>query len=240
MTVDKGRIEDLLRLAVKADQPPLTGAINFKTKFDLPPGQGDLSDRLNLDGKFDVGAGAIHQPGGDGKNRDVKPESARPAGKQECGQQCLRAEGKLRTGQWRDQFPRSDLYGHRSAGRSQRQVRTGQGRPRLSRQAADAGQDFADDHRSEVIRAEGCRSLFPQRRHKPRCRSRLPASGTTPPSASISDTKRKKKKIGPSAHVAPASRRLSRGHPALSVAGRMPSRQPPGRRRYSKPAPGPR
>src|SRR6476469_593137 len=54
VTVDNGRIEDLLRLAVKADQPPLKGAINFRTKFDLPPGQGDLADRLNLNGKFDV------------------------------------------------------------------------------------------------------------------------------------------------------------------------------------------
>ena len=54
VTVDKGRLEDLLRLAVKSDKPPLTGAINFHTKFDLPPGKGDLSDRLNLNGKFDV------------------------------------------------------------------------------------------------------------------------------------------------------------------------------------------
>ncbi len=54
VTVDKGRLEDLLRLAVKADQPPMTGAINFHTKFDLPHGKGDLADRLNLDGKFDV------------------------------------------------------------------------------------------------------------------------------------------------------------------------------------------
>ena len=54
MTVDKGRLEDLLRLAVKGDQPPMTGAINFHTKFDLPHGKGDLADRLNLNGKFDV------------------------------------------------------------------------------------------------------------------------------------------------------------------------------------------
>jgi AsmA-like C-terminal region len=54
VTVDKGRLEDLLRLAVKGDQPALTGAINFRTKFDLPHGKGDLADRLNLNGKFDV------------------------------------------------------------------------------------------------------------------------------------------------------------------------------------------
>jgi len=32
----------------------MTGAINFHTKFDLPHGKGDLADRLNLNGKFDV------------------------------------------------------------------------------------------------------------------------------------------------------------------------------------------
>jgi len=53
VTVDKGRIEDLMRLAVKSN-PPLTGAIAFQTKFNLPPGKGDISDRLNLDGKFNV------------------------------------------------------------------------------------------------------------------------------------------------------------------------------------------
>lgn len=54
VTVEKGRIEDLLRLAVKAEQPPLTGAINFHATFHLPPGKGDLADRLNLKGKFNV------------------------------------------------------------------------------------------------------------------------------------------------------------------------------------------
>jgi hypothetical protein len=54
VTVDKGRLEDLLRLAVKTTRPPLTGAVNFHTKFDLPPGEGDLADRLNLNGKFEV------------------------------------------------------------------------------------------------------------------------------------------------------------------------------------------
>jgi hypothetical protein len=54
VTVEQGRIEDLMRLAVKSTPPPLTGAINFKTKFNLPPGKEDLSDRLNLNGAFDV------------------------------------------------------------------------------------------------------------------------------------------------------------------------------------------
>ena len=62
VTVDKGRIEDLMRLAVKTTPPPLTGAINFRTRFDLPPGKGDLADRLNLNGKFDVEQGQFTSP----------------------------------------------------------------------------------------------------------------------------------------------------------------------------------
>ncbi len=40
----------------------MTGAINFRTRFDLPPGKGDLADRLNLNGKFDVEQGQFTSP----------------------------------------------------------------------------------------------------------------------------------------------------------------------------------
>jgi len=55
VSTDHARLEDLLRLAVKSDQPIMTGAIKLKTKFDLPPGPGEIVDRLRLDGKFGVG-----------------------------------------------------------------------------------------------------------------------------------------------------------------------------------------
>src|SRR4029077_6979525 len=45
VTVDQGRLEDLLRLAVKAAEPPLTGSVKLHTKFDLPPGQATISKR---------------------------------------------------------------------------------------------------------------------------------------------------------------------------------------------------
>ncbi len=63
VTVEQGRLEDLMRLAVRADKPPMTGAIRFHTKFELPPAQGiDIADRLNLNGKFDVGQGKFTSP----------------------------------------------------------------------------------------------------------------------------------------------------------------------------------
>ena len=56
VTTDEARLEDLLRLAVKSDHPLMTGAVRLTTKFDLPPGEGEIADRLRLDGKFGIGA----------------------------------------------------------------------------------------------------------------------------------------------------------------------------------------
>ena len=62
--IEKGRIEDLLRLSVKSQQPPMVGDIALHTDFLLPPGEEDVVERLVLAGEFDV----------DGRftNRDVQ------------------------------------------------------------------------------------------------------------------------------------------------------------------------
>jgi AsmA-like C-terminal region len=62
VVVDKGRMEDLLLLAVKAYKPVMTGAIRFHTRFELPPGAGDIADRLNLNGRFDVAKAEFTNP----------------------------------------------------------------------------------------------------------------------------------------------------------------------------------
>jgi len=54
VTMPEGRIEHLLLLAMRKDPPVMTGAVQLNTKLDLPPGAGDISDRLFLDGKFQV------------------------------------------------------------------------------------------------------------------------------------------------------------------------------------------
>jgi hypothetical protein len=50
--IDRGRIEDLLALAVKAKTPLLTGRIDVATKMLLPSGEIDVIDRLVLEGSF--------------------------------------------------------------------------------------------------------------------------------------------------------------------------------------------
>ena len=54
VTIAKGRIEDLLKLAVRTDPPVMTGLMQLKTKFDLPPGEPDVANRLKLTGNFRV------------------------------------------------------------------------------------------------------------------------------------------------------------------------------------------
>jgi hypothetical protein len=54
VTIDKGRIDDLLKLAVRTNPPVMTGNVRLQTKLDLPPGDPDVSDRLRLAGSFEV------------------------------------------------------------------------------------------------------------------------------------------------------------------------------------------
>jgi hypothetical protein len=46
-----------MRLAVKANEPPMTGGLTLKTKFELPPGDVDVVEKLKLDGAFAISGG---------------------------------------------------------------------------------------------------------------------------------------------------------------------------------------
>ena len=50
--ISNGRIEDVLRLAVKAKKPVMIGQIALQAALALPPGKEAVSDRLSLDGRF--------------------------------------------------------------------------------------------------------------------------------------------------------------------------------------------
>jgi hypothetical protein len=52
VTVGPGRIQDVLLLAVKNQPPLMNGQLQLHTKFNLPPGRGSVTDRLQLQGKF--------------------------------------------------------------------------------------------------------------------------------------------------------------------------------------------
>jgi len=50
--MQRARIEDIMKMAVKSTTPPMTGALKLVTSFLLPPGETDVVDRLQLDGHF--------------------------------------------------------------------------------------------------------------------------------------------------------------------------------------------
>ena len=54
VSIAEGQIEDLLQLSVKGERPLLRGRVALRTDFDLPPGRGDVVDRLRLRGQFDL------------------------------------------------------------------------------------------------------------------------------------------------------------------------------------------
>jgi hypothetical protein len=61
VVVREGRLQDLLHLAVKG-KPSMTGATSFHTSFLLPPGDQDISERLQLRGTFDIGTAKFSNP----------------------------------------------------------------------------------------------------------------------------------------------------------------------------------
>jgi hypothetical protein len=52
--IERGKIDDLLKLAVRTDPPVMTGYVHLKTRLDLPPGDPDVAERLKLAGIFEV------------------------------------------------------------------------------------------------------------------------------------------------------------------------------------------
>jgi autotransporter translocation and assembly factor TamB len=52
--INNGKIEDMLRLAVKSQTPAMTGNMKLHSEFDLPAGEGDIIERLRLRGVFGV------------------------------------------------------------------------------------------------------------------------------------------------------------------------------------------
>jgi hypothetical protein len=54
VVMERARIEDIMVMAVKMPKPPMTGALKLSTKFLLPPGDRDVSEKLRLDGRFSI------------------------------------------------------------------------------------------------------------------------------------------------------------------------------------------
>jgi hypothetical protein len=56
------RVEDLIRLAVKGQDPLMTGSVKLQTEINIPEGDSDLIDRLKLKGQFVIANGQFTNP----------------------------------------------------------------------------------------------------------------------------------------------------------------------------------
>ena len=62
VVIDDGRLEDVLLMAVKTPTPPMSGALKMTTRFELPPGDRDVVEKLQLDGVFTIANASFASP----------------------------------------------------------------------------------------------------------------------------------------------------------------------------------
>jgi hypothetical protein len=55
-TTRDGRLEDFVKLTTRVAESPMTGTVTVTAKLDIPPGDKEVLDRLDLEGRFDVGS----------------------------------------------------------------------------------------------------------------------------------------------------------------------------------------
>ena len=53
------RIEDLLRLFVKENRPPMSGSITLQARVEIPPGKEEFLKKVKLHGSFGIGSGTF-------------------------------------------------------------------------------------------------------------------------------------------------------------------------------------
>ena len=97
VVIDSGRLEDVMRLAVDADPPPMTGAVRLRANFVIPAGEMNVVDKIRLAGQFSIAGGRF-------TNAGVQ---------QRINEMSLRASGKLATLKEHPAAPRvgSDFQG---------------------------------------------------------------------------------------------------------------------------------
>ena len=78
VTIEQGRLEDVLHLAVKGPQPPMTGSLYLETTLAIPPGDEDVVRKLQLDGAFRIDGGRFTDPT---VQRQINELSLRASGK---------------------------------------------------------------------------------------------------------------------------------------------------------------
>jgi len=56
------RIEDLLRMFVKAERPPMSGSVTLQGRAEIPPGKEEFLKKVKLRGSFGIAGGTFSKP----------------------------------------------------------------------------------------------------------------------------------------------------------------------------------
>jgi hypothetical protein len=98
VTMERARLEDVLKLAVKSSKPPMTGALRLKTKFVLPPGDVDVVKKLQLAGQFAIAGTRFTDPGVQKKINELSRRSQGNAAEPELERVASQFNGTFRLG----------------------------------------------------------------------------------------------------------------------------------------------
>ncbi len=81
-SVKGGRIEDFIRLTTRVKSSPIAGQVDATAKLEIPPGQGEIIDRMILEGRFALASARFASDSVQGK---VDELSRRGRGKPDAG-----------------------------------------------------------------------------------------------------------------------------------------------------------
>jgi hypothetical protein len=102
VTIESGRLEDVMRLAVKTPRPPMDGALSLVTALTIPPGPKDVVDKLALDGQFAITGGRFTDRGVQTKVSELsRRASGRKAGTTDPARVTSNFAGRFRLGNGR-------------------------------------------------------------------------------------------------------------------------------------------
>lgn len=94
----RARIEDVMQMAVKSSTPPMVGSLTLQTKFELPPGENDVADRLRLDGRFAIADARFANLDVQGKIDELSQKSRGQAVAQQRSRVLSNFEGRFTLG----------------------------------------------------------------------------------------------------------------------------------------------
>ena len=92
VVIEKGKIDDLLKLAIRTDPPIMTGAVRLKTHFDSAAGGARRCQSFEAGRKLSGVGGAFHQrqnPGESRRAQHEKPGQAKAGSGQYSRQRSL-------------------------------------------------------------------------------------------------------------------------------------------------------